>query len=51
MIGNHDGTDGLQIRDIPDIQLRGDKVIVVRTPCMVVVRRELSRPGISIRHF
>ena len=43
VIGNHDGTDGLQIRDMPDIQIRGDKVIVVRTPCMVVVRRELSK--------
>ena len=45
VMGNHDGTDGLQVRDLPDITLDNGKVECVQMPNRIVVRRELSKAG------
>ncbi len=41
VIGNHDGSDGLRVGDLPE--LRGDDFLVV--PTIVSVREELSKAG------
>ena len=43
VMGNHKGTDGLQMRDLPDISIYDGVVRCVRTPSRIVVRRELSK--------
>ena len=43
VLGNHDGTDGLQIRDLPDIVIHQGMAKCIRTPNQVIVRRELSK--------
>jgi hypothetical protein len=47
VLGNHKGTDGLQIRDLPEIQIDTEKMTVTFTqvPTMVIVRRRLSKAG------
>ncbi len=45
VMGNHDGTDGLQMRDLPDIMLSNGKVECMQTPNRIIVRRELSKAG------
>ena len=45
VMGNHDGTDGLQVRDLPDIILDNGKAECTQTPNRIVVRRELSKAG------
>ena len=42
-IGNHDGTDGLRMRDLPDVVIHKGVVRCIRTPIRIVVRRELSK--------
>lgn len=43
VLGNHDGTDGLQIRDLPDIVIHQGVAKCIRMPNRVVVRAELSK--------
>ena len=43
VLGNHDGTNGLQMRDLPDLVIHEGKAKCIRTPCRIVVRRELSK--------
>lgn len=43
VLGNHNGTDGLRLRDLPDIVVHQDVVKCLRMPCMVIVRPELSK--------
>ena len=43
VIGNHDGTDGLCMNDLPDIVIHQGKAKCIRMPCMVVVRGSLSK--------
>lgn len=47
MLGNHNGTDGLQIRDFPEIKInRSTKTVTFSTvPTFVIVRRKLSKAG------
>lgn len=46
VMGNHNGTDGLQIRDLPDIMImRNGRFRCTQTPNRIVVRRELSKAG------
>ena len=48
VLGNHDGTNGLRMRDLPDLVIHEGKAKCIRTPCRIVVRRELSpRRGTS----
>lgn len=43
VIGNHNGTDGLQMRDMPDIVIQEGMVKCIQTPNRIIVRRELSK--------
>ena len=43
VIGNHNGTDGLQIRDLPDLVIHQGVVKCMRMPSHITVRRELSK--------
>ena len=43
VIGNHDGTDGLQIRDLPDVVIHQGVAKCIRMPNRIVVRAELSK--------
>ena len=42
-IGNYQGSDGLRIRDVPELKLKGDKVSFEEMPTMVVIRSSLSK--------
>ena len=43
VLGNHNGTDGLQIRDMPNLVIHQGRVKCIRTPNKIIVRRELSK--------
>lgn len=42
-IGNHDGTDGLILKDIPEVKIENGEVTFEKVPTMVVVRSTLSK--------
>jgi len=42
-LGNSTGTDGLEIRDLPELEINGTEVSFASVPTMVVVRHELSK--------
>ena len=44
-LGNYRGTDGLMVRDFPEMKIEKDTVEFERIPTMVVVRPELSKGG------
>jgi len=46
-LNDHKGTDGLEIRDLPEIQIDREAMTVTfaRVPTMVIVRRGLSKSG------
>ncbi|MEM3458980.1 MAG: site-specific integrase [Candidatus Bathyarchaeia archaeon] len=44
-LGNYDGTDGLRIRDLPEMRVENSEVTFEKVPTMVVVRKELSKAG------
>jgi len=44
-LGNHDGSDGLRLADLPEIQVVEKTVAFTKLPIMVVVRRGLSKAG------
>ncbi|MGH2613402.1 MAG: hypothetical protein ACRDFB_10205 [Rhabdochlamydiaceae bacterium] len=43
VLGNHDGTDGLEIKDMPDIVIEDGKAMCVSIPPRITVRRTLSK--------
>lgn len=43
VLGNHDGTDGLRMRDLPDVVIHQGVAKCIRTPNQIVVRRPLSK--------
>ena len=43
VIGNHDGTDGLKMKDLPDIAIQGGVAICTQKPMRIIVRAELSK--------
>ena len=43
VLGNHDGTDGLVIKDIADIVIEDGKTMCVATPPRITIRRTLSK--------
>lgn len=45
VIGNSDGTDGLRMRDMPDLVIRRGMARCIRTPNRIVARRELPKAG------
>jgi len=42
-IGNHDGSDGLMLKDLPELRIEGKEVAFEKIPTMVVVRAALSK--------
>lgn len=42
-IGNHDGSDGLMLKDLPELRIEGKKVAFETIPTIVVVRAVLSK--------
>ncbi len=42
-LGTHDGSDGLQIRDLPELRIENGKVSFERIPTIIVVRPTLSK--------
>jgi len=42
-LGNHDGSDGLRIKDLPEMRIEYGEVIFEKIPTMVVVRSTLSK--------
>lgn len=42
-IGNHDGTDGLRLKDLPELSIQKGKATFEKTPTMVIVRSTLSK--------
>jgi hypothetical protein len=45
VLGNYLGSDGLRVRDAPEIKVENDFVDFEHKPTMVVVRKELSKAG------
>jgi hypothetical protein len=43
VLGNIDGTMGLEIRDIPDLEVNGGDITFTQTPARVIVRPPLSK--------
>ena len=43
VMGNHDGTDGLQMRDLPDVVVHQGMAKCIKTPSRIIVRSELSK--------
>ena len=43
VLGNRGGTDGLRLRDLPELEVRGETVRVTTAPARVVVRKFLSK--------
>jgi hypothetical protein len=42
-LGNYTGYDGLRMRDLPELRIKGSEVSFEKTPTMVVVRSALSK--------
>ncbi len=42
-LANMNGTDGLRLKDLPEIRIEGNDVIFTKIPTMVVVRENLSK--------
>lgn len=42
-LGNHNGSDGLMLKDLPELKLEKGKVTFSKTPTMIVVRSGLSK--------
>jgi predicted Holliday junction resolvase-like endonuclease len=40
--GNHDGSDGLKLGDMPELEIEPPKVKFIKTPPMLIVKQELS---------
>jgi hypothetical protein len=43
--GNHDGSDGLRLGDIPELEIEEGRVKFRKTPPMLIVKQELSKAG------
>ncbi|MEM2159725.1 MAG: hypothetical protein QXN55_02075 [Candidatus Nitrosotenuis sp.] len=43
VLGNHDGSDGLVLADIPDISIQGSIAVCTARPPMITVRKTLSK--------
>jgi hypothetical protein len=43
VLGNHDASDGLTMRDLPDLAVVQGLAVVTRTPARIIVRRTLSK--------
>jgi len=44
-LGNYEGQDGLRIKHLPEMKVKGDSVDFEQIPALVIVRKELSKAG------
>lgn len=44
-LGNFDGSDGLMLRDLPEVKIKGGEVMFDKIPTMIIVRSTLSKAG------
>jgi len=44
-LGNHDGSDGLTVKDLPEMKVENSQVLFEKMPTIVVVRSTLSKAG------
>lgn len=44
-LGNYSGNDGLRVRDLPEMAVKGEGIEFEHIPTIVIVRRELSKAG------
>jgi len=44
-LGNYDGSDGLRIKDLPEMKIENEKIVFEKIPLMVIVRSILSKAG------
>ncbi len=51
VIGNYKGTDGLMLKDLPEMRIEGNTVKFDKVPTMVVIRPELSKTGMKYFSF
>jgi len=42
-LGNHDGSDGLMLKDLPELRIEKGEIIFDRIPTMIIVRPTLSK--------
>ncbi len=42
-IGNFDGSDGLMLKDLPELRIKGDEAVFDKIPAMIIVRSSLSK--------
>ena len=45
VLGHYRGNDGLTLRDLPDLKIENQTVEILKTPIMIIVRRQLSKAG------
>ncbi|NQT08863.1 hypothetical protein HQ586_07290 [Candidatus Bathyarchaeota archaeon] len=50
-LGNHNGSNGLEVRDLPELQLTGSNVHFSKIPTRIVVRAELSKTKMQYETF
>ena len=50
-LGNHNGSDGLEVRDLPELQLSEGSAHFSKIPTRVVVRAELSKTKMQYESF
>lgn len=44
-MGNIDGTDGLMLKDLPELKVRANEAVFETVPTMIIVRSTLSKAG------
>ena len=44
-LGDYMGKDGLRIKDLPDLKIENQTVILTKVPALVIVRQNLSKAG------
>jgi ribosomal protein S13 len=49
--GNHDGSDGLRLGDIPELEIEEGRVKFRKTPPMLIVKQELSKAILHQEHL
>ncbi|MCP8308969.1 MAG: site-specific integrase, partial [archaeon] len=42
-IGNYDGSDGLRLKDLPELKIENGQVVFEKVPTMIIVRSTLSK--------
>jgi integrase len=42
-LGNYVGDDGLRLKDIPELKIEKDKVVFLKVPTIVIIRKTLSK--------